>query len=219
MASILQKPFKGVDFKTMEKTQFKAESKRLLDLMINSIYTNKEIFLRELISNASDAIDKLYYRSLTKKDVTLNQSSLEIDLKLDKENKNIIIKDNGCGMTEKELEENLGTIAKSGSLKFKEENEKKEEALLYAADLFKILGDSTRIKILSVLMDNELNVSQICESINLNTSAVSHQLRILRQSYLVKSRRVGKEIYYSLDDEHVSIIINIALEHINEKKW
>ena len=107
--------------------QFKAESKRLLDLMINSIYTNKEIFLRELISNASDAIDKLYYRSLTKKDVTLNQSSLEIDLKLDKENKNIIIKDNGCGMTEKELEENLGTIAKSGSLKFKEENEKKED--------------------------------------------------------------------------------------------
>ena len=111
----------------MAKKQFKAESKKLLDLMINSIYTNKEIFLRELISNASDAIDKLYYRSLTKKDVTLNQSSLEIDLKLDKENKNIIIKDNGCGMTEKELEENLGTIAKSGSLKFKEENEKKED--------------------------------------------------------------------------------------------
>ena len=111
----------------MLKKEFKAESKRVLDLMINSIYTNKEIFLRELISNASDAIDKLYYRSLTKKDVTLNQSSLEIDLKLDKENKNIIIKDNGCGMTEKELEENLGTIAKSGSLKFKEENEKKED--------------------------------------------------------------------------------------------
>ena len=111
----------------MSKKEFKAESKRVLDLMINSIYTNKEIFLRELISNASDAIDKLYYRSLTKKDVTLNQSSLEIVLKLDKENKNIIIKDNGCGMTEKELEENLGTIAKSGSLKFKEENEKKED--------------------------------------------------------------------------------------------
>ena len=87
----------------MSKKEFKAESKRVLDLMINSIYTNKEIFLRELISNASDAIDKLYYRSLTKKDVTLNQSSLEMDLKLDKENKNIIIKDNGCGMTREEL--------------------------------------------------------------------------------------------------------------------
>lgn len=111
----------------MSKKEFKAESKRVLDLMINSIYTNKEIFLRELISNASDAIDKLYYRSLTKKDIALNQSSLEIVLKLDKENRNIIIKDNGCGMTEKEANENLGTIAKSGSLKFKNENEKKED--------------------------------------------------------------------------------------------
>ena len=110
----------------MSKKQFKAESKRVLDLMVNSIYTNKEIFLRELISNASDAIDKLYYRSLTKKDVSLNQSSLEINLKLDKENRNIIITDNGCGMTGKELEDNLGTIARSGSLAFKNENEKKE---------------------------------------------------------------------------------------------
>ena len=96
----------------MSKKQFKAESKRVLDLMVNSIYTNKEIFLRELISNASDAIDKLYYRSLTKKDVSLNQSSLEINLKLDKENRNIIITDNGCGMTGKELEDNLGTCKK-----------------------------------------------------------------------------------------------------------
>lgn len=111
----------------MSKKQFKAESKRVLDLMVNSIYTNKEIFLRELISNASDAIDKLYYRSLTKKDVSLNQSSLEINLKLDKENRNIIITDNGCGMTGKELEDNLGTIARSGSLAFKNENEKKED--------------------------------------------------------------------------------------------
>lgn len=111
----------------MSKKQFKAESKRVLDLMVNSIYTNKEIFLRELISNASDAIDKFYYRSLTKKDVSLNQSSLEINLKLDKENRNIIITDNGCGMTGKELEDNLGTIARSGSLAFKNENEKKED--------------------------------------------------------------------------------------------
>lgn len=111
----------------MSKKQFKAESKRVLDLMVNSIYTNKEIFLRELISNASDAIDKLYYRSLTKKDVELNQSSLQINIKLDTENRNIIISDNGCGMTGKELEENLGTIARSGSLAFKEENEKKED--------------------------------------------------------------------------------------------
>ncbi len=111
----------------MSKKEFKAESKRVLDLMVNSIYTNKEIFLRELISNASDAIDKLYYRSLTKKDVELNQSSLQINIKLDPENKNIIITDNGCGMTGKELEDNLGTIARSGSLAFKQENEKKED--------------------------------------------------------------------------------------------
>lgn len=111
----------------MEKKQFKAESKRVLDLMINSIYTNKEIFLRELISNASDAIDKLYYRSLTDKKIKVNQQDLAINIELDKENKTIIISDNGCGMTEKELENNLGTIAKSGSLAFKQENEKKKD--------------------------------------------------------------------------------------------
>ena len=111
----------------METKQFKAESKRLLDLMINSIYTNKEIFLRELISNASDAIDKLCYRSLTDKNLTVDRSKLEINIEIDKKNKNIIITDNGCGMTEYELENNLGTIAKSGSLAFKESNEKKDD--------------------------------------------------------------------------------------------
>lgn len=111
----------------MGTKQFKAESKRLLDLMINSIYTNKEIFLRELISNASDAIDKLYYRSLTDKSLNVDHSKLEIKIEIDKANRQIVIKDNGCGMTEKELESNLGTIAKSGSLAFKEENEKKED--------------------------------------------------------------------------------------------
>lgn len=104
------------------KKQFKAESKRLLDLMINSIYTNKEIFLRELISNASDAIDKLYFKSLTDSSLKVEKDKLEINIELDKENRNIIITDNGIGMTEKELENNLGTIAKSGSLEFKEEN-------------------------------------------------------------------------------------------------
>ena len=111
----------------MGTKQFKAESKRLLDLMINSIYTNKEIFLRELISNASDAIDKLYYRSLRDKNLSTDRSKLEIKIEVNKENREIIIKDNGCGMTEQELENNLGTIARSGSLAFKEENEKKED--------------------------------------------------------------------------------------------
>ena len=111
----------------MGTKQFKAESKRLLDLMINSIYTNKEIFLRELISNASDAIDKLYYRSLTDKNISVDRSKLEIKIEVDKTNRNLIISDNGCGMTEKELENNLGTIAKSGSLAFKQANELKEQ--------------------------------------------------------------------------------------------
>ena len=111
----------------MGNKQFKAESKRLLDLMINSIYTNKEIFLRELISNASDAMDKLYYRSLTDKKLKVNQKDLKIRIDLDKEKRILTITDNGCGMTEEELDKNLGTIAKSGSLNFKEENEKKKD--------------------------------------------------------------------------------------------
>ena len=111
----------------METKQFKAESKRLLDLMINSIYTNKEIFLRELISNASDAIDKLAYRSLTDQNLDIDTSKLEIKIEVDKDKRQIVVKDNGCGMTEQELENNLGTIAQSGSLAFKEANEKKED--------------------------------------------------------------------------------------------
>ena len=111
----------------MKKRQFKAESKKLLDLMIHSIYTNKEIFLRELISNASDAIDKLYYRSLTDKKLKVKRDSFEIKLVIDKEKRELTIQDNGCGMTEEELENNLGTIAQSGSLAFKEAAEKKKD--------------------------------------------------------------------------------------------
>ena len=109
-----------------KKKQFKAESKRLLDLMINSIYTNKEIFLRELISNASDAIDKLYYKSLTDDNIKLNKEDLCIKIDIDKDDKKLIITDNGCGMTKEELENNLGTIAQSGSLAFKETNQSKD---------------------------------------------------------------------------------------------
>ncbi|MEG1066553.1 MAG: ATP-binding protein, partial [Erysipelotrichaceae bacterium] len=102
------------------KKQFKAESKRLLDLMINSIYTHKEIFLRELISNASDAIDKLYYQALNENLNDINQSDLRVFITTNKENRTITIDDNGLGMSKEELEDNLGTIAKSGSLAFKE---------------------------------------------------------------------------------------------------
>ena len=111
----------------MEKYEFKSESKRLLDLMINSIYTNKDIFLRELISNASDALDKLYYRSLTDKDVKVKREDLCILLEKDEDKRTLTISDNGCGMTKEELENNLGTIAKSGTLAFKENMSKEEK--------------------------------------------------------------------------------------------
>lgn len=111
----------------MKKKQFKAESKKLLDLMVNSIYTNKDIFLRELISNASDAIDKLYYESLTNHKIKCKKEDFFIQVDVDKENRTLTIFDNGCGMDMEALENNLGTIAKSGSLAFKEENEKKED--------------------------------------------------------------------------------------------
>ena len=111
----------------MEKKQFRTESQKLLDMMINSIYTHKEIFLRELISNASDAIDKLYYRSLTDDAVTLTRGDYEIRIETDRDARTLTISDNGCGMTADELENNLGTIAKSGSYDFKHENEQKED--------------------------------------------------------------------------------------------
>lgn len=111
----------------MRKKQFKAESKKLLDMMINSIYTHKEIFLRELISNASDAIDKLYFRSLTDNSVGLDKSDFKITITPDKEARTLTIEDNGCGMTAEELENNLGTIARSGSLDFKKNMDEKTD--------------------------------------------------------------------------------------------
>ena len=110
----------------MEKQQFKAESQRLLDLMINSIYTNREIFLREIISNASDAIDKLAYTALTDEKVGLNREDFAITVTRDEKNRTLTVSDNGIGMTRAEMEENLGTIAKSGSLGFKQAMEKQE---------------------------------------------------------------------------------------------
>ena len=110
----------------METKEFKAESKRLLEMMINSIYTHKEIFLRELISNASDAMDKLYFKSMSE-NIGITRSDLAITIEADKDARKLIITDNGIGMTKDELENNLGTIAKSGSLAFKNENEKAED--------------------------------------------------------------------------------------------
>ena len=145
-----------------EKKQFKAESKKLLDLMIHSIYTNKEIFLRELLSNASDAMDKLAYRSLTDTSLNINRDNLEIRIDIDKEKRKLIISDNGCGMTKEELENNLGTIAKSGSLDFKKlyDKEKKDAQDIdiigqFGVGFYSAFMVSDKIKVESKSVDSE----------------------------------------------------------------
>ena len=142
----------------MAKKEFQSESKRLLDLMINSIYTNKDIFLRELISNASDALDKLYYRSLTDKKIKVKQEDLEIKIEYDKDKRLLTITDNGCGMTKEELEDNLGTIAKSGSLAFKENMSKEEKASIigqFGVGFYSSFMVSDEIKVTSLSVDSE----------------------------------------------------------------
>ena len=110
----------------MAKRQFKAESKRLIDLMINSIYSKKEVFLRELLSNASDAIDKIYYKALTDENIEFNKDDYYIKISVDKEKRLLKVADTGIGMTKEELDKNLGVIARSGSYSFKMENEIEE---------------------------------------------------------------------------------------------
>ena len=110
----------------MEKREFRSESKRLLDLMINSIYTHKEIFLRELISNSSDAMDKIYYKALTDENISFNKDDYYINIAVDKDNRTLTVSDTGIGMSKEDLEENLGVIANSGSFAFKKENELKD---------------------------------------------------------------------------------------------
>ena len=150
----------------MSKKQFKSESKRLLDLMINSIYTNKDIFLRELISNASDALDKIYYRSLTDKKIKLKKEDLEISIAFDKDNRTLTISDNGCGMTEEELESNLGTIAKSGSLSFKEGMSKDEKIDIigqFGVGFYSAFMVSDKITVTSKSVDSKEAFSWVSE--------------------------------------------------------
>lgn len=133
----------------MAKKQFKAESKKLLDLMINSIYTNKDIFLREIISNASDAMDKLSFRALTDKSVKIDNDDFEISIEVNKDDRTITINDNGCGMSEEDLEINLGTIAKSDTLKFKEEHEDVDIIGQFGVGFYSAFMVSDTIKVVS----------------------------------------------------------------------
>lgn len=142
----------------MEKHEFKSESKRLLDLMINSIYTNKDIFLRELISNASDALDKLYYRSLTDKKVKVKKDDLYIFIEIDEKKRTLTITDTGSGMTKEELENNLGTIAKSGSLAFKEDMKVSEKVNIigqFGVGFYSAFMVSDKITVTSKSIDSD----------------------------------------------------------------
>ncbi len=142
----------------VKKKQFKAESKKLLDMMIHSIYTNQEIFLRELISNASDALDKLYYRSLTDKKLKVKKNELEIRIIPDKENRTLTIQDNGIGMTEEELENNLGTIAKSGSELFKESTDDKKNMSIigqFGVGFYSAFMVSDKVTVISKSIDSD----------------------------------------------------------------
>ena len=136
----------------MKKKQFKAESKKLLDMMINSIYTHKEIFLRELISNASDAVDKLYFRSLTDDTVGMNKEDFFIRITPDKDARTLTISDNGIGMTAEELENNLGVIAKSGSQSFKNENAQSDDVEIigqFGVGFYSAFMVSKNVKVIS----------------------------------------------------------------------
>ncbi len=138
--------------------EFKAESKRLMELMINSIYTNKEIFLREIISNASDAIDKLHYRSLTDKNIKINKDEFAIIIKADKKARTLTISDNGIGMSKEELETNLGTIAKSGSFDFKEQNKKKENIDIigqFGVGFYSAFMVASKVEVISKAYNND----------------------------------------------------------------
>ena len=197
----------------MAKKQFKAESKKLLDMMINSIYTNKEIFLRELISNASDAIDKLYFLSLTDKNVKVKKDNLEIWIKPDKEKRTIKITDNGIGMTKEELEDNLGTIAKSGSELFKENNEKSKD--------LSIIGQFGVGFYSSFMVSSKVEV--VSKSINSDTSYIWSSTGV--DGYTIdegKKKSNGTEITLYLKDntddiDYDSLLDEYRLEGIIKK--
>ncbi|MBR3211133.1 MAG: molecular chaperone HtpG [Bacilli bacterium] len=176
----------------MAKKEFKSESKRLLDLMINSIYTNKDIFLRELISNASDALDKLYYRSLTDKKIKVKKDKLEINLSFDKDSRTLTIVDNGCGMTKEELESNLGTIAKSGTLAFKENMSQDEKANIigqFGVGFYSAFMVSDKITVTSLSVDDD--ASYVWESEGVDGYTIKE----------AKKKDIGTEIVLKIKED------------------
>jgi molecular chaperone HtpG len=152
----------------MKVKEFKTESKKLMDLMINSIYTNKEVFLREIISNASDALDKLHYESLTNSEIKIDTSSFNIRIDVDKDKRILTISDNGIGMSKEELENNLGTIAKSGSLDFKENNKKKKDIDIigqFGVGFYSAFMVSSKVKVVSKKYGSDETYSWMSEGV------------------------------------------------------
>lgn len=152
----------------MKVKEFKTESKKLMDLMINSIYTNKEVFLREIISNASDALDKLHYESLTNGEIKIDTSSFNIRIDVDKDKRILTISDNGIGMSKEELENNLGTIAKSGSLDFKENNKKKKDIDIigqFGVGFYSAFMVSSKVKVVSKKYGSDETYSWMSEGV------------------------------------------------------
>ena len=152
----------------MKVKEFKTESKKLMDLMINSIYTNKEVFLREIISNASDALDKLHYESLTNSEIKIDTSSFNIRIDVDKDKRTLTISDNGIGMSKEELENNLGTIAKSGSLDFKENNKKEKDIDIigqFGVGFYSAFMVSSKVKVVSKKYGSDETYSWMSEGV------------------------------------------------------
>ena len=192
--------------------QFKSESKKLLDMMINSVYTNREIFLRELISNASDALDKLYYKSLTDKSLKVRKNDLEILINISKDNRAITISDNGIGMDEKELENNLGTIAKSGSFDFKNENDKKKDINIigqFGVGFYSAFMVSDEVSVLSKTSDSDAYLWKSSGSLGYNITKSEKDSRGTSITLHIKE---GEEYDKYLE---VSYIKNLIVKYSN----
>lgn len=219
----------------MKKKEFKTESKKLMDLMINSIYTNKDVFLREIISNASDALDKLHYESLTNKDIKISKDKLEINIRIDKEKRTLTISDNGIGMNKEDLENNLGTIAKSGSSKFKEENEHKKDIDIigqFGVGFYSAFMVSSKVEVISKAYKEDEAYSWISEGIDGYTIEKANRENYGTDIILtIKEDKEGEDYSKYLEDYEIQSLIKkysnyitypikmeVTHQHLKEKK-
>ncbi len=203
----------------MEKTEFKAESKRLLDLMINSIYTHKEIFLREIISNASDATDKRYYNALVRGETGLTRDMLPIDIAIDQQARTLTVSDHGCGMTKDELVNNLGTIAKSGSLAFKQENEKMEDVDIigqFGVGFYSAFMVSNNVKVITKSEETGEAYCWESEGADGFTVTPADRAEIGTDIIMTIKESTEEESYDSfLDDYHISRLVKKYSDYIS----